>query len=95
MLVKMDRTPFAPKAGALPGCATPRTAEALRFLAGKGQAQSGVRGISRRNGARTGHLNPGIVPEDVHKAFYANRPATVVEHRAGLTETIIGGSHGY
>src|SRR5690606_1446983 len=52
----------APKADALPGCATPRTAEALRFPADLTQAERGVRGNERRNAAGTGAESPGIVP---------------------------------
>ena len=52
----------APKADALPGCATPRPGETLRFLAFRPLAESAVRGNRRRNEARTGSKSPGIVP---------------------------------
>src|SRR3546814_11100098 len=81
----MGRLFLAPKASALPGCATPRRAEALRFRARKGQVQSYVHGICRKNMARTGETTPGIVPEDVRPAFYINRPATGRQSSAGLS----------
>lgn len=65
----MTTTSDAPKAGALPGCATPRTAEALRFRPAGGQAESDLDGNRQRNRAGTRHSTPGIVPEDVSEAF--------------------------
>lgn len=59
----------APKAGALPGCATPRTAEALRFRPDKGQAETVIGGNNRHNRAGTGDGIPGIVPEVVSEPF--------------------------
>lgn len=53
----------APKADALPGCATPRPAEPRRFAGDSTQAQSDVRGNARQNTAGTGSATPGIVPD--------------------------------
>ncbi len=52
----------APKADALPGCATPRTAEALRFPAAEGQAESEVHRNALQNIAATSGASPEIVP---------------------------------
>jgi DNA-binding NarL/FixJ family response regulator len=52
----------APKADALPGCATPRTAETLRFRRGDAQAGRAVHGIRWRNAARTGAESPELFP---------------------------------
>jgi len=52
----------APKADALPDCATPRPAVPLGFEPVKGNPATAVRGSTRRNTARTGNESPGIVP---------------------------------
>ncbi len=52
----------APKADALPGCATPRPAKTLRFLASEPLADSPARGNLWQNAARTGGISPDYLP---------------------------------
>ena len=59
-----------PKADALPGCATPRAAEALRFTGFQAQALTAVHGNDRQNVAGTGAQSPEIVP-NLTKGFAA------------------------
>jgi len=51
----------APKADALPGCATPRTAISLGNAAVDGNPGDAVRGNTRQDEARTGNGSPGIL----------------------------------
>jgi hypothetical protein len=67
----MGNRTTAPKAGALPDCATPRRAETLRFAGDLAQADSAVRGNRRQNTARTGNRSPGIVPDRPFLLHYA------------------------
>lgn len=57
----MYRTSF-PKADALPGCATPRHPQALRFAGVSTQALTAVRGNGWQNEARTGASSPEYLP---------------------------------
>lgn len=59
----------APKAGALPDCATPRRAETLRLDPATNAIATFANGSERQNASGTGDTDPGIVPEDVAKAF--------------------------
>jgi len=77
-----------PKTSALPGCATPRPAEALRFRAVRGQAPKAVRGKKGRNVARTGSGCPEIVPRP------ESGPRRCDNTDPALTITNVGGSHG-
>jgi hypothetical protein len=61
--------PSAPKADALPGCATPRLAVSLGIASEKGKSGRVVRGNTRQNAAGTGETSPGIVPNRVPAAF--------------------------
>jgi len=58
----MDDRLSAPKADALPGCATPRTAVSLGNAAVDGNPSEPVRGNERQDEARTGNGSPGIIP---------------------------------
>jgi hypothetical protein len=53
----------APKADALPGCATPRLRDALSFHPLGSASGTLFRGNARRNTAGTGQTSPGIVPD--------------------------------
>ena len=64
--MKSDRN-SAPKADALPGCATPRAAQVLRFCGFQAQPQMLFRGKVRRNVARTGGSAYRIVPNQPNK----------------------------
>ena len=59
----------APKADALPGCATPRTAAALRFARIEAQAITAARGSRRRDKAGTCARSHGIVTDSVPATF--------------------------
>ena len=72
-----------PKPDALPGCATPRLAETLRFRAIQGQALMLFRGNKWRNVARTGVCSPGIVPNRIGLALIV---AAVVSGMGGYGE---------
>ena len=52
----------APKADALPGCATPRTAESLSFLGVPEASESDWLGNNRQNAAGTGAQTPELSP---------------------------------
>ena len=72
--------PSAPKADALPGCATPRLAQALRFPAIFAQAQRWLRGRTRQNKAGTGSKSPEIVPN------LSGTSRACAGHRHGICE---------
>ena len=84
--------PSAPKAGALPDCATPRRADARRFTGDQTQAESDVRGNERQNMAGTGEVSPEIVPSGTDPVFQTRAelvaPGTPLPWRAN-------GSHIY
>jgi len=63
----------APKADALPGCATPRTAVSLGNAAVNGKPMGAFHGSERQNGARTGNGTYGISPNPI---IYHGTPMT-------------------
>ena len=60
--VRCGYRPSAPKADALPGCATPRPAELRRFPDDSAQAETRVRGNGGKHKARTGASCPEQSP---------------------------------
>jgi hypothetical protein len=74
----------APKADALPGCATPRPAVSLGIATEKGKPGRAVRGNERRNAARTGVSTPGIVPNP-----YPQGGSPVTDNTLDASERII------
>lgn len=69
----------APKADALPGCATPRLAECLGKAAVNGNPGDAVRGNERQNTAGTGNETYGISPypsTTTHEDQYAPEPVS-------------------
>jgi hypothetical protein len=61
----------APKADALPGCATPRAAVSLGIAREKGNRARQFRGNERRNAARTGAETPEYFPNRVTRLLNA------------------------
>ena len=79
--------PSAPKAGALPDCATPRRADARRFTGDQTQAESDVRGNERQNMAGTGEVSPEIVPSGTDPVFQTR--AELVAALRGLYDDLV------
>lgn len=82
----------APKAGALPDCATPRRAETLRLEADQRASANAVRGNTRQNMAGTGAQSPVIVPEALPARFLSK---IAVDLRGCWTWQAATGSGGY